>query len=375
MRREIRQYSFWFPFWLVVLIPSYLWILAFPINCLWDSAVLFFSLKFLKINGVRKTWGKAIVRVWLFSFLADLVGAGLLLLSGREWNNWWKEYISDPIMHNPYDNWYSLILTILAIFVTGFLSYLFYRHWVFQRIDLEQRKRRAISVALAICSAPYLFLVPAGLFEQPQQEIYCFTNHIASERAETVQIVQYMDEKETADTIIYSQVDMLIDAVNHASAGAVLPKQLAEETYSLTFLTGAKRQTTVELYFGSVQSEGLYFGYNDRYFRVLEEDEEEIRDLIDSLIQSGFSYRYIIVDQSVVSDMALEWIASDEKYDYYLSSIRSKYIVLCFENGTVLSLTEALDKGVVDIPDLIRNGLEVIPQPRDTKHSETQGGN
>ena len=116
---------------------------------------------------------------------------------------------------------------------------------------------------------------------------------------------------------------------------------------------------------GSGQDKSVYFTYDRQTFRVLREDEQGIRDLIDYLIQNGFSYRYTIVDQSVMADTALEWIASDEKYDYYLSSKRSDHIVLCFENGTVLSLREALGKGVVDVPDLIRNGLDVVPLPHD----------
>ena len=137
--------------------------------------------------------------------------------------------------------------------------------------------------------------------------------------------------------------------------------------------TGEK--TEVELYFGSGQDKGIYFTYNGQAFRVLREDEQGIRDLINYLIQNGFSYRYTIVDQSVMADTALEWIASDEKYDYYLSSRRSDHIVLCFENGTVLSLREALDKGVVDVSGLIRNGLDVVPLPRDQEKLTPEEGN
>ncbi len=376
MKREIRQYSFLFPFWLMVFKPSVLWFLILPANFVWDSVVLILALKLFKVNGVRETWKKAIIKVWFFGFLADLAGAGILFLSGQEWGDWWKEYIAGPVARNPYDNWYSLLYTVSALLITGFLAYLFNRYMVFQRIDMERKKRRTLSFILAAFSVPYLFLIPTGLFEQPHQGIYFFTNHIVPEGTQTVQVVQCKEGKETVDAVVYTQVKMLVDAVNHASPGASLPEEVQDETYSLRFSEGKTgEKTEVELYFGSGQDKGIYFTYNGQAFRVLREDEQGIRDLINYLIQNGFSYRYTIVDQSVMADTALEWIASDEKYDYYLSSRRSDHIVLCFENGTVLSLREALDKGVVDVSGLIRNGLDVVPLPRDQEKLTPEEGN
>ena len=57
---------------------------------------------------------------------------------------------------------------------------------------------------------------------------------------------------------------------------------------------------------------------------------------------------------------ALELIYEDEYTRYYLSSMRSMVIMLTFEDGTRMSLREALDEEKVTIADLLYNGLDVI---------------
>ena len=57
---------------------------------------------------------------------------------------------------------------------------------------------------------------------------------------------------------------------------------------------------------------------------------------------------------------ALELIYVDGYTRYYLSSVRSASIMLTFEDGTRMSLRDALDREKVTISDLIYNGLVVI---------------
>jgi len=68
-----------------------------------------------------------------------------------------------------------------------------------------------------------------------------------------------------------------------------------------------------------------------------------------------------------VSAMALELLYYDEFNRYYLSSVRSANIMLEFEDGTRMSLWEALDTQKVTIADLIFNGLDVIQEPLNTE--------
>ncbi len=359
MNRKVRCYSFIFPFWLLLLKPSWLWLSLLPLNLAWDGLVLLLSLKLLRFGGVRMTWKKAILKVCLLGLLVDCIAAVLLLFSQQEWGGWWKEYLSQPMAFNPYDNWYALLYTIAVILCAGLLTYFLNRHVTFRRIDLESSKKRIVSLLLAVFTAPYFLLIPAGLFDQPARVLYCFTNHIVPAGTELVQVSQYKEGKETAEANVYMN-ELLTGAVNHASPCAALPEETEEDSYRLRFLP---EQVDVWLYRDSAGESGLYFTYEGRIFRPLAEDEKPLRELLDSLIESGFAYHYTLVDQSVLADDALELIAKDETYGYYLSSVRSNHIILCFDNGKVLSLPEALEIKLVDIYDLIRNGLDVIVLP------------
>ena len=66
----------------------------------------------------------------------------------------------------------------------------------------------------------------------------------------------------------------------------------------------------------------------------------------------------------------LELIYTDGNRRYYLSSVRSGGIMLTFEDGTRMSLREALDQEKVTISDLIYNGLSVIVQ----EDTQPEGG-
>jgi len=65
-----------------------------------------------------------------------------------------------------------------------------------------------------------------------------------------------------------------------------------------------------------------------------------------------------------MSASALELIYEDTTSEYYLSSIRSNLIMLTFDDGQRMSLSDALSQSKINIKDLISNGLEVIIQQK-----------
>ena len=68
---------------------------------------------------------------------------------------------------------------------------------------------------------------------------------------------------------------------------------------------------------------------------------------------------YKIVDETKSCKTALEEIAKDKTYVYYLDCVKSESIFLEYENGNKIKLKVALASGTVDINDLIDKGLEV----------------
>jgi len=68
--------------------------------------------------------------------------------------------------------------------------------------------------------------------------------------------------------------------------------------------------------------------------------------------------------QDGVYGMALEYIAEDGKFTYYLSSMRSGSITLTFEDGTKMTLKEAMEQKLIVLGDLINCGLDLYMQPK-----------
>lgn len=69
---------------------------------------------------------------------------------------------------------------------------------------------------------------------------------------------------------------------------------------------------------------------------------------------------YKIQDDTEACPAALELIYSDNKYNYYLSCIKSANISIIWDDGVVDSLKNAIEKEKVTIESLERHGLEII---------------
>lgn len=78
--KTVTLYNVIFPIWFLWILPM-CWIFILPANLVIDSLVIVLTLKYLHYHDILSTLGAVILRVWLLGFAADLVGAGLLLLS------------------------------------------------------------------------------------------------------------------------------------------------------------------------------------------------------------------------------------------------------------------------------------------------------
>ena len=72
----------------------------------------------------------------------------------------------------------------------------------------------------------------------------------------------------------------------------------------------------------------------------------------------------VTIEDSGIGDTAMELIYEDEYFTYYLTSIRSNTIMITFEDGQVITLSEAIDREKITITDLILNGLDVVTRPK-----------
>ena len=135
-----KLYNVIFPIWFLMLFPV-AWLVIIPCNFLIDSLVLILRVIILKINDRKEGYKKSIIKIVLFGFLADIIGAGLLLLVCYLFELNDEIYITLPAM---------VISSILIFVFDYFIS--------FKKFDKKNRLK--LSIIYAVVTAPYTFLIP-----------------------------------------------------------------------------------------------------------------------------------------------------------------------------------------------------------------------
>lgn len=171
-KNQTKLYNVILPIWLLVIFP-FTWIIILPLNFLIDTLVLKLTMKYLKIEKRKEIYKMTIFKTWIFGFLADFIGAALLLiapfcLSECVNDNSTFGIIVDKlsqIMINPFDNIYSIVITIIAVIITAYFIYLFNYKFALKKVFtegyLEDKEMRKIALSMAVFTAPYVFFLPA----------------------------------------------------------------------------------------------------------------------------------------------------------------------------------------------------------------------
>ena len=127
---------------MLMLIPT-AWVAVLPINFIVDSLVLIIAAKKIGIfeKGMYK---KHILKVWIFGFVADLIGAAALLGA---------MYLFEDVHQGD-----ELIITLPAMLVAAVM--IFVLNYRFSFSDIDKRSRLKMALSFAIITAPYTFLIP-----------------------------------------------------------------------------------------------------------------------------------------------------------------------------------------------------------------------
>lgn len=141
-KKEIRFYNILFPIWLLILMPT-VWIAVLPVNFIVDSLVLIIGMKCLGIMA-KGMYRRHILKVWIFGFLADIIGAGAILGAMMLFDL--NVQGDEPI------------LTVPALLISAILIYIF--NYCLSFSDLEKGDRIRMAFYFAIFTAPYTFLIP-----------------------------------------------------------------------------------------------------------------------------------------------------------------------------------------------------------------------
>lgn len=164
MQENLKLYNIFFPFWSLFLFPPF-FLLSLPVNFLIDSVVFLLAAKTLKLPNLKNIYKKSIWKIRGFGFLADIIGAIFLFLS-----NYIKDRLELPdaflvgVNYNPRGHRASLLWTIIALLISGFLIFYFNYRWSFSETNLSDQDKRKLALRLAIFTAPYIFLVSLSRF-------------------------------------------------------------------------------------------------------------------------------------------------------------------------------------------------------------------
>ena len=165
MKKRVRLYNLMFPFWLLVFVPI-VWLAVLPLNFLLDSLVLLAAAAVLRIGDKKALYKHSILKVWAAGFAADLAGAALLLASYLLWcladmRGWVQgDAFAQALLTNPWQHPLALVLTLAALALAGWLIYSLDQRWAFRGLGLPPGAGRRLCLALAVLTAPHVYLVP-----------------------------------------------------------------------------------------------------------------------------------------------------------------------------------------------------------------------
>lgn len=354
-----RLYNVMFPVWFLLVFPI-AWLVVLPVNFLIDSLVILLALKVLRFGRgeMFAVWKKCILLVWLFGFGADIAGAALLFLTQLiPGGGWWYDFIVGPVAFNPFDNPFALGFVLLITAVSGFLIYVFNVKAALRRTSLNGSQKRVTALLLALLTAPYLFLLPSQLFYSPEAPFYSFTNHIVDSNHYQAQVI---DEQGNERVPGRSAAQLLREAVNTARRVAGAPG--GNETYTVRFqdrFTG--EYPDIETRFELSES-GVFVEWAGRRYQVRDEFAGKIRELIRSSSARVPTGNFMVVDPPAGSSLSDEpvylWTDGDA-VRYAVAGLDPDEATLIFEDGTRLTIREALRLGWATVGDLAEKGLSI----------------
>lgn len=154
-----KLYNVIFPVWLLILFPI-CWLFVLPANFLLDTVILLICLILLKVSNIKEVYKKTIFKVWIVGFIADIIGAVILLVSQLFPSVSFMKDVISALAYNPFTNIWAVIYVIVAIIISAVLIYILNLKFSLKKTDLELKKKKRIALVLAIFTAPYLFFYP-----------------------------------------------------------------------------------------------------------------------------------------------------------------------------------------------------------------------
>lgn len=166
--KHIKLYNVIFPIWFLLFFPPVIFITLIG-NFVIDSLVLIACFFLFKVTNkqikLKEFYKSSILKVWIFGFLADIIGASILFLLGILGDLWGlpRELITG-INYDPYSNPVAVIVIIFATLVSSVLIFIFNFKFTFGKEIEEEKLRIKVAITIAIITMPWTFLLPTKWF-------------------------------------------------------------------------------------------------------------------------------------------------------------------------------------------------------------------
>lgn len=161
--KQIKLYNMIFPFWLLWIMPI-TWLIILPANFVLDSLLLVLFMKIIKVDKIIETYKQSIIKVWIFGFLADIIGCISLIfmvISDFGDGTYIFDALREGIMMKPLANIYSFMFTVACVMISVVLIYLLDYKIALKNTKLSNLQKKKTAILMAIFTAPYLFFLPA----------------------------------------------------------------------------------------------------------------------------------------------------------------------------------------------------------------------
>lgn len=167
MNNKDKLYNVIFPVWFLWLVPPVILVVALG-NFVVDSLVLFLAYRLFVAQrescGFGSLYRQCIVKVWLFGFLADIIGTiPLIGLMATDLSPFSYE-VESAIMWNPWTNIVAVLFVFGCVVLAGALVFVFNHRFALKKAISNPRVRFKTAVLLAVLTAPYTLLLPTEWF-------------------------------------------------------------------------------------------------------------------------------------------------------------------------------------------------------------------
>ncbi|RTR29603.1 hypothetical protein EKG37_15020 [Robertmurraya yapensis] len=164
----MKVYNVIFPIWMLLFFPPVIFI-ALAGNFVIDSLVIIVCFFLFKLTnqglGLKTFYKKSILKVWLFGFLADIIGAVFLFLVLIVGSGLGLPYeIEAGIAYDPFSSSMAVVIIIISMVITSFFIFLFNYHFTFRSLIVEKALRVKVALTIVIITTPWTFLLPTKWF-------------------------------------------------------------------------------------------------------------------------------------------------------------------------------------------------------------------